>query len=166
MSHRTLFFTCHHLLQDLSVFGRISWISVTFGRESYNAMVTKQNLGQRNLSVTINVLHDNGEVWCVFLRVTWFMNCETRIFLWWVKQKLLLNGRNTQWGILRCFDLQSKWNEGFKVCVTCGYSTKDAITHCKAFWNSSNAVLSWGPVSSSSIWLKTIKKLKQIKPLY
>lgn len=87
MSHRTLFSVCHHLLKNLSVFGSTSWISVTFRREGCNAVITKQNFGQRNLSVTINVLHDNGKVWGVFLCVTWCMDCETRIFLWRVKKK-------------------------------------------------------------------------------
>lgn len=44
-------------------------------------MVTKQNLGQRNLSVTVNFLDDYGEVWCVFLCVTWLVDCKTCIFL-------------------------------------------------------------------------------------
>ena len=44
-------------------------------------MVTKQNLGQWNLSVAENLLDNYGEVWWVFLCVTWLMDCETRIFL-------------------------------------------------------------------------------------
>ena len=52
-------------------------------------MVTKKNLGQRNLSVTVNILHNYGEVWCVFLCVTWLVDCETRIFLLESEKKLI-----------------------------------------------------------------------------
>lgn len=45
-------------------------------------MVTEENFRQWDLLVTVNVLHDNGEVWrTIFSCITWLVNRETIIFL-------------------------------------------------------------------------------------
>lgn len=44
-------------------------------------MVTKQNLGQWNLFVAVNILYDYREVGCVLLFATWFVDGKTLIFL-------------------------------------------------------------------------------------
>lgn len=123
VNHRTFLSLCHHLLQKLSVFDRTSWISATLRRKSCNAMVTKQNLGQWNLSVAENLLDNYGEVWWVFLCVSWLMDCETRIFLlkseteaFFKLPKHTINNCSMSW-------CRSQSEKDFKVCVTWGHST-------------------------------------------